>query len=90
MGKVLEKISLKRQNGHTDKEIGGEIMKIPIELYPNLQRLDRAAREKKHGKTDQMAAILEALAKSLSTLNPNLSDARHNRDLNRNIADFII
>lgn len=67
-------------------------MKIPSTkgLYPNFQQLDRAAREKKRGKAALAAAILEALAKSQSTLNPNLSDASHNRDIRRHITDYII
>jgi hypothetical protein len=65
-------------------------IKGPRLPYPNFQQLDRAVREKKRCKDGQPVAALDELARSLVTLNPNLSNIGHNRDIRRHFGDFII
>jgi hypothetical protein len=59
-------------------------------LYPNFQQLDRAARERKRGNDGKTVASLDELARSLITLNPNLSNIGRGGDVRRHFGDFII
>ncbi len=82
---------LRRRPRFADTIIGGEIMKIQgfKGPYPNFQQLDRAVREKKQGKSVHMETSLDELARSLITLNPNLSNIGRNKDIRRHYGDFI-
>jgi hypothetical protein len=67
-------------------------MKIPSTkgLEHNFQKLDRSAKEKKHGITAEMMAAAETLIKVNSGLNRKLSGPGHNREFRNHLASFII
>jgi hypothetical protein len=56
----------------------------------NLQQLDRAVREQSHGNASPMLENVEMLIKSQDLINPNLSNADHNRYVRRHTIDFLI
>jgi hypothetical protein len=73
-----------------DNRYGG-IMKIPSTRgLGNLQQLDRAAREQFHSSDAQLLRFTEALIKSQSTISRRLLNISHNKDIRRQIIDFMI
>jgi len=66
-------------------------MKIPSTRgLGNLQQLDRAAREQFHSSDTQLLRFTEALIKSQSTISRRLLNISHNKDIHRQIIDFMI